>query len=134
VRIALVINQKLHYIEEKEDKEINKRMNLKIYFYICQIFSFLPIFLCQCTRFEVNVDYIGDDLKSYLTDSIENCCQSCILDTRCLIWTYVYSSKICYLKNGNNAIRVLSQDRNYKFYYLLLFWRFLPFLNRFKFM
>lgn len=86
-------------------------MNLKSLFHSIHVLSLLPLFLSQCTRFEVNVDYKGDDIKSYLTDSIENCCQSCILDSRCLIWTYVYSSKICYLKNGNNALRIVSSDR-----------------------
>ena len=62
-------------------------MNFKDYFHLCHVLSLLPIFLSQCTKFEVNVDYKGDDIKSYLTDSIENCCQSCVLDTRCM---YLY--------------------------------------------
>ena len=49
-------------------------MILKMYIFLFQMFCYVSIILCQCTNFEANIDYKGDDLKSFLTDSIGKKC------------------------------------------------------------
>ena len=90
-------------------------MDLRIFYIMMQLTTFLPMSLSQCSdKIEVNVDYKGDDIRYFLTDNIENCCRSCVQEAKCGIWTYVYGTKMCYLKYGNSLLRVVSSDRNTK--------------------
>ena len=88
-------------------------MELKVCFVLLQLVSFWPMLSGQqCDKAEANVDYKGDDIRSFFVDTIEKCCLSCGQDVNCGIWTFVYTTKMCYLKYGKNTIRIVSSNRN----------------------
>ena len=92
-------------------------MDAKLVMFIV-ISSMIPMLYCQfsCSKVEVNVDYKGDDITYFFTDTQALCCDACLKDLRCGIWTYVLPSKACFLKYGNKTTRLGSQDRKLFFF------------------
>jgi hypothetical protein len=87
-------------------------MDIKIVILIV-VSTMIPILSAQfsCSKVEVNVDYKGDDISYFFTDTQAACCDACLKDLRCGIWTYVLPYKACFIKYGNKTIRIGSQDR-----------------------
>ncbi len=60
---------------------------------------------CHC---EMNYDYFGSDLLSKFVHSQEDCCDYCYKNLKCTSFTYLPSSKACFIKSDNHPIRIMS--------------------------
>jgi len=56
----------------------------------------------SCGSVQDEVDYPGNDLGLPMRkESPEDCCTQCVLDQRCVAWTYVKVNQLCFLKGGH---------------------------------
>lgn len=66
---------------------------------------------CQQQCFaEVDVDYYGNDLSTQpiYVNSLDLCCASCAQNVNCQAWTYLPSTRACWLKRQIGGTRLNS--------------------------
>ncbi len=85
------------------------------------ILSFFEARFCQQCSVEYNIDYQGINnptIPTTFTSTPDLCCYSCYLNSTCQVWSYVASTKACYLKSSIGT-RVAVNDISVLFFCLI---------------
>lgn len=63
------------------------------------LLAFLALHNCEKCIYEMNVDYIGKNISTIASSSIDNCCNSCSTTSGCAAWSFDTNAKTCTLKS-----------------------------------
>ncbi|OQS05690.1 carbohydrate-binding protein, partial [Thraustotheca clavata] len=64
--------------------------------------------VATCNNYQQNVDYFGNDIKSTLRSSPNDCCGDCVATPTCVVYVWTSTNGgTCYLKNAKGAVSSL---------------------------